>query len=102
MRRSPAPRTPLTLIVGWIGALAALSPSADFLLATLPLLLLVAALTAGRYPGERVIEALGGRLVPPSRRPRPGPRARPPAWLGPRAAGPAPCACGARAPPLLA
>jgi len=97
------PLAPLALIVAWTLALAALSPSADVLLATLPLLLLVASLVAGRYPGEGVIGALGSRFALPGPRPRArGPRVRPPAWIGPRVAGPAGCARGARAPPLAA
>ncbi len=101
MRRVEAPYAPLALIVAWTLALAALSPSADGLLAALPLLLLLAALVAGRYPGERVIGALGSRFAePPRTRRARGRRVRPPAWIGPRAAGPIARACGARAPPL--
>jgi hypothetical protein len=100
---SRPPVAPLALIVAWTLALAALSPSADALLATLPLLLLVASLIAGRYPGEGVIGALGTRFAPRTpRRRRRGPRVRPPAWIGPRVSGPAARARGARAPPLAA
>ncbi|MGH2991368.1 MAG: hypothetical protein ACRDMA_16205, partial [Solirubrobacterales bacterium] len=62
------------LIGAWVGALELVGPHHDIVIALLPVLLLVAALVAGRYPGAEALVRLGSRLEAPWRRRRAEPQ----------------------------
>jgi hypothetical protein len=61
----------LGLIFAWAGALELSGPHREVVLALLPLLLLLASLIAGRYPGEHTLARVRARLQGTPRRPRP-------------------------------
>jgi hypothetical protein len=83
----PSPRQiRLALLCALAGAallMADVSPA--FALSVVPVLALVAALIAGAFPGEELIERLRERraMPAPSRRPVAAPRSRPPAYVRP-------------------
>lgn len=70
-------RNPIPLMAATAGALLALcigmAAGTEEVLAALPLILLVVALVFKRYPGERLIERLSGRLHRRRRRPSSSP-----------------------------
>jgi hypothetical protein len=56
---------PVTLLIAWVLALALSGSQDDVALALAPLVVLVSALLAGRYPGERILMRLVARSAPP-------------------------------------
>jgi hypothetical protein len=61
----------VALIVAWAGALELSGPHRGIVLALLPLLLLLASLVAGRYPGEQTLAQVRAWLQGSPRRARP-------------------------------